>query len=105
MQPIEPPAGRRIGRWRRFFGVMTSARIAGNAVRVSLVVGTVLNLINQGEYLLAGEGVMVGHMLLNYLVPYGVASYSGARAVPIRDTAPDSPSRDGHGPAGGRRLP
>ncbi|MDQ3268736.1 MAG: nitrate/nitrite transporter NrtS [Pseudomonadota bacterium] len=69
---------------------MASARIAGNAARVSLVVGTVLNLINQGEYLIAGEGIMPGHMLLNYLVPYGVASYSGARAVPIRDAGDEA---------------
>lgn len=85
------------GYWRRFFGVMASARIAGNAVRVSLVVGTVLNLINQGEYLLAGEGIMPGHMLLNYLVPYGVASYSGARAVPIREPEDDIAQGPAHG--------
>ena len=50
--------------------------IAGNGVGVSLVVGTLLNLINQGEYLLAGQGLMAGHALLNYLVPFCVACYS-----------------------------
>lgn len=79
---------------------MASARIAGNSIRVSLVVGTLLNLINQGEYLMAGEGVMVGHMLLNYLVPYGVASYSGARAVPIKDNAVKPPMQDDRGTLG-----
>ena len=74
---------------------MASPRIAGSSIRVSLVVGTLLNLINQGESLLAGEGIMVGHMLLNYLVPYGVASYSGARAAPVADSA--KASRDDHG--------
>lgn len=72
--------------WRRFFRVMASAKIVGNAVRVSLVVGTILNLINQGDYFLAGHGVMFGNILLNYLVPYGVASYSGARALPIPES-------------------
>lgn len=96
----ESPIVRRISHWRRFFGVMASARIAGNAVRVSLVVGTMLNLINQGEYLIAGEGIMVGHMLLNYLVPYGVASYSGARAVPIRNAEEEPPLRDDRGATG-----
>lgn len=72
---------------------MASARIAGNSIRVSLVVGTLLNLINQGEYLIAGEGVMVGHMVLNYLVPYGVASYSGARAVPMHEPVAKIPQR------------
>lgn len=78
--------------WRRFFRVMASARIVGNAARVSLVVGTMLNLINQGDYLFAGRGVMVGHILLNYLVPYCVASYSGARAMVF-------PVSDGQSPA------
>lgn len=96
----ESPIVRRIGHWRRFFRVMVSARIAGNSVRISLVVGTVLNLINQGEYLMAGGEIMVGHMLLNYLVPYGVASYSGARAVPIKDTAAELPMQDDHGAFG-----
>lgn len=76
----------RMDYWRRFFRVMASARIVGNAAKVSLVVGTMLNLINQGDYLFAGHGVMVGHILLNYLVPYGVASYSGARALPIHES-------------------
>lgn len=98
--PTDSPIMQRIGRWRRFFGVMASARIAGNSIRVSLVVGTVLNLINQGEYLVAGEGVMVGHMLLNYLVPYGVASYSGARAVPIKDSTVKPPMQDDRGTPG-----
>ena len=78
--------------WRRFFRVMASARIAGNAFRVALVVGTMLNLINQGEYLFAGHDLMFGNMLLNYLVPYGVASYSGARALPIPDAKRKHPT-------------
>lgn len=77
--------------WRHFLRVMLSPRIAGNALRVSFVVGTVLNVINQGEHLLAGRSVMVGHALLNYLVPFLVASYSGARAVAI-------PASDGQSP-------
>jgi hypothetical protein len=69
--------------WRRFFRAMASPKIVGNGIRVGLVVGTMLNLVNQGEDLLAGQGLMVGHALLNYLVPFCVAVYSGARALPI----------------------
>lgn len=97
---IESSILRRIRQWRRFFAVMASARIAGNSVRVSLVVGTMLNLINQGEYLIAGEDLMIGHMVLNYLVPYGVASYSGARAVPIVDAADEPPPPNDHRASG-----
>ncbi len=42
----------------------------------ALVVGTALNVVNQGEYLLAGEGLMWGRCLLNYLVPFCVAAFS-----------------------------
>lgn len=56
-----------------------SRRIAMNALRIALVVGTVLNLVNQGETLLAGASVSWTHLLLNYAVPYCVASYSAAR--------------------------
>jgi hypothetical protein len=50
-----------------------------NALRVALVVGSALNLINQGGAWLAGSGISWIHLLLNYLVPYSVASYSAAK--------------------------
>jgi hypothetical protein len=72
---------------------MLSPRICGNALRISLVVGTVLNLINQGEQLLAGQGILLSQAALNYMVPFLVASYSGARALPM-------PGSDMQPPAG-----
>lgn len=51
------------------------------ALKVALVVGTALNLINQWEYLLDNKGIMIGHFLLNYLVPFCVATYSAAVAT------------------------
>lgn len=59
--------------------LILSARIAKSALRVALVVGTALNLINQGEDILAGNNISWFHLLLNYFVPYCVASYSAAR--------------------------
>lgn len=50
---------------------------------VAVVVGTALNLINQGPAISSGEGASWVHLALNYLVPYCVASYSGA-AVRVR---------------------
>lgn len=52
--------------------------IAGAALRVSLVVGVALNVINQGSSLLDGQAFDWGHGLLNFLVPYCVSSYSAA---------------------------
>jgi len=49
------------------------------AIKVSLVVGTILNLINQGGRLLDGLPPSWFHVALNYLVPYCVSSYSAAR--------------------------
>jgi hypothetical protein len=49
------------------------------AIKVALVVGTILNLINQGDQLLDGLPLSWFHVGLNYLVPYCVSSYSAAR--------------------------
>jgi len=54
-------------------------RIVASALRISLVVGTVLNAINQGSAIFGDAAVSWLHVLLNYLVPYCVASYSAAR--------------------------
>lgn len=59
--------------------LVCDARIAKNALRVALVVGSVLNVINQGGAIMAGGGIDWFRLLLNYLVPYCVASYSAAR--------------------------
>ena len=53
--------------------------IVKNSLKIALVVGTLLNLINQGESLLHGSKISWFHLLLNYLVPYCVASYSAAK--------------------------
>jgi hypothetical protein len=65
--------------WQRGLRLACQRRIVGNAVRISLVVGTLLNAINQGGPLFAGEGVSWGQLVLNYLVPYCVANYSAVR--------------------------
>lgn len=55
-----------------------SRKIVFNAIKIALVVGTFLNAINQGEEIINGMHVSWMHMFLNFLVPYCVASYSGA---------------------------
>jgi len=57
----------------------SSRRIADSALRVSLVVGTLLNAINQGSELIAWQDIAWSQVILNYCVPYCVASYSAAR--------------------------
>ncbi len=59
--------------------IARSRRIARNAITVSLVVGTVLNLINQGGPVLRGEHVTWWNVLMNYVVPCCVSTYSAVR--------------------------
>ncbi|MFZ3017927.1 MAG: nitrate/nitrite transporter NrtS [Gallionella sp.] len=54
-------------------------RIAISALKVALVVGTLLNLVNQGGNQLDGLPLNTVQMLLNFLVPFCVSSYSAAR--------------------------
>jgi len=61
------------------FKISLSHHIVVNAFKIALVVGTLLNLVNQGEAMLQGATIEWGHLLLNYLVPYCVASYSAAK--------------------------
>lgn len=61
------------------FQVACSGRIVKNALRIALVVGTILNLVNQGGALLSEAGVSWIHLVLNYVVPYCVATYSAAK--------------------------
>ena len=64
---------------RNFFRTACSRRIVVNALRIALLVGTVLNLVNQGGAIISGTGISWLHLVLNYAVPYCVASYSAAR--------------------------
>lgn len=51
------------------------------ALLVALVVGTVLNLINQPDVLLNGAAPHWGKLLLTYCVPFFVASYGAFAAL------------------------
>lgn len=50
---------------------------------VAVVVGTVLNLINQGDAVLGSAPINWLKVVLTYLVPYGVATF-GAVSVQLR---------------------
>ena len=64
---------------RSFLQTATSRRVVLSALRIALVVGSVLNLVNQGSAVMAGAGVSWIHLLLNYAVPYCVATYSATK--------------------------
>jgi hypothetical protein len=62
-----------------FWRLTVSTGIVRNALRVSAVIGTILNLINQGAAILAWRDIHWGHVALNYVTPYIVATYSAAK--------------------------
>ena len=47
----------------------------------ALVVGSILNLINQGDALFAGQALDVGKLCLTFVVPYCVATYGAVHAT------------------------
>ena len=51
------------------------------SLAVALVVGTIVNAINQGVEMSHGHSVVVWKMLLTYCVPVAVASYGGFAAL------------------------
>jgi len=74
----DPVPGHPAG-WRLALRFARSRRIVINATKIAAVVGTLLNGINQGAALLDGQAISVTHLVLNYLVPYSVATYSAVR--------------------------
>lgn len=54
--------------------------IVRRALATSAIVGTILNLIAQGDLLFAGEPIKLWKILLTYVVPYCVATYGGVTA-------------------------
>lgn len=63
----------------RFIKTALSRHIVINAFKIAMVVGTLLNMVNQGERLLQGGTISWLHLMMNYLVPYCVASYSATK--------------------------
>jgi hypothetical protein len=63
----------------RLLRIASRRSIALPALKVALVVGSLLNLVNQGGNLLDGLPLNSMQMLLNFIVPFCVSSYSAAR--------------------------
>lgn len=62
-----------------FARLILQRKILVPALKVALVVGTVLNLINNGEQLWINHTLNVWQAALNFVVPFCVSSYSAAR--------------------------
>jgi len=71
---------------RRAMLLATSDGVPRRAFWVALFVGTVLNLINQGDVLWNGAHVSWAKLALTYLVPFAVSTHGAvsARMQPTR---------------------
>ncbi|MDE1939792.1 MAG: nitrate/nitrite transporter NrtS [Alphaproteobacteria bacterium] len=63
-----------------------SPPIVVRSVLVAAVVGTILNAINQGAEIVAGNSVDFVKFILTYFVPFLVASYGAYSAFAQRGT-------------------
>ena len=67
-----------MGQWSRIWLCCISDGVPKRSLVVALVVGTILNLINQGDALVAGTRLNLTKLLLTFIVPYAVATYGAA---------------------------
>ena len=54
--------------------------IVRRSLILAAIVGTILNIINQGDAIVSGGPVLVWKLLLTYCVPYCVATYGAVTA-------------------------
>lgn len=67
----------------RALAIASSPQVVTLALRMSLFIGSLLNLINQGDALFGDAPLVPAKLLLTYAVPYCVATYS-ATSVSLR---------------------
>ena len=61
--------------WKLACVYAVSEGVPRRSLLVALVVGTILNLINQGDTLLSGQHLDFAKLALTYVVPYIVSTY------------------------------
>lgn len=66
-----------------FLALAISRRVVLDALRIACIVGTLLALINHGHKIisLSLSSEVISQILLTYLVPYCVSSYSTVKAL------------------------
>ena len=74
-------------RWSRIWLYCISDGVPNRSLVVALIVGTILNLINQGDVFVAGARPNMLKLVLTFAVPYAVATY-GAVSYRLRTSAP-----------------
>ncbi len=70
----------------KYLTIALSNEVVVTALRLALVVGTILALINHGAEILQGTLTKgnIYQIALTYLVPYSVSTYSSVKAIQKR---------------------
>jgi hypothetical protein len=79
--------------WSRVCTCCVSDGVPRRSLVIALIVGTILNLINQGDALFEAGSLNLMKILLTYAVPYFVATY-GAVSYRLSGHAPEVAARD-----------
>lgn len=87
----------RTAEWKRLLGLSLSGGIPRRSAKAAVVVGSLLNLINQGDTLFGVAELNVPKALLTFIVPYCVTTYG---AVSVRLDRRRASGRDGAVDAG-----
>ena len=72
-----------MSKWREICYYCMSDGVPRRSFVVALVVGAILNLINQGDALVTGARPNIVKLILTFAVPYAVATY-GAVSYRLR---------------------
>ena len=75
--------------WGYLYHCAISDGVPRRSFTVAIIVGTILNLINQGDALFTGAPLDLVKLMLTYLVPYCVSTYGAVsyriHAAPLGD--------------------
>ncbi|WOE75346.1 nitrate/nitrite transporter NrtS [Alterisphingorhabdus coralli] len=71
-----------------FWGALLLPVTIRRAIKVSMIVGTLLVLLNHGDAILIGDWPYWWKIVLTYAVPYSVSSYSTAAFIVEIQNAP-----------------
>ena len=59
----------------------TLPRVVRSSIIIAIIVGTILNVINQGDALMGSQPVVIWKLVLTYMVPYCVSTYGAVMAL------------------------
>lgn len=76
--------GNAMPQWRAMLAHAVADGVPRRCIYVAVVVGTILNLINQGDALFGAAPVSWLKLILTYAVPYAVCTYGAVSAKAAR---------------------